>query len=174
MHVVLKDQSYWIEHTTYQIYEVKEKQERFCTTHCWTHTRNDFFLRHAFLLPARHYLAPQNRNIRARGMETTIRHCLNLEHGRSTGRSCAFCMTGTVRPIGVLLLGGVSKLVIEVKKGRKSQMKISLSRSRLSAPALSQIKLFQPKDPPYSTELVWNTLRRVKITRARKGETRMN
>lgn len=92
MHVVLKDQSYWIEHTTHQIYEVKEKQERFCTTHCWTHTRNDFFLRHAFLLPARHYLAPQNRNIRARGMETTIRHCLNLEHGRyrSSNRSVAF------------------------------------------------------------------------------------
>ena len=56
-----------------------------------------------FLLPARHYLAPQNRNIRARDMETTIRHCLNLEYGRS----CAFCMTGTVRPIEVLLLGGV-------------------------------------------------------------------
>ena len=150
---MLKDQSTWIEHTTHQIYEVKEKQERFCTTHCWTHTRNDFFLRHAFLLPARHYLAPENRNIRATGMETTIRHCLNLEYGRS----CAFCMTGTVPPIEVLLLGGVSTLVIEVKERTRTGQK----------------KIFQPKDPPYSTELVWNTLGRVKITRARKGETRM-
>ena len=41
-----------------------------------------------------------------------MRHCLNLEYGRS----CAFCKTGIVRPIEVLLLGGVSKLVIEVKQ----------------------------------------------------------
>ena len=50
-------------------------------------------------------------------METTIRHCLNMEYGRS----CAFCMTGTVRPIEVLLLGGVSKLVIEVKQDAKER-----------------------------------------------------
>ena len=47
-------------------------------------------------------------------------------------------MTGTVPPIEVLLLGGVSTLVIEVKERTRTGQK----------------KIFQPKDPPYSTELV--------------------